>query len=91
MENESLRFVRRGEVVFNSIDDELLMLDPDQGKYFGTGVVGKRIWELLENPMTVMEIVSQLIEEFDVTEEACRRDVEDFIGSLHKLKLVENL
>ena len=83
------RFVRSEKIVSSTIDDELLMLDPDQGKYFGTGAVGKRTWEILQVPVTISEIVGQLMEEFEVTEDVCRADVVKFLEALRELKLID--
>ena len=45
--------VRRGEPLTAEVDEELVMLDPREGRYFGADRIGRRIWELLEQPRTV--------------------------------------
>ena len=85
------KFVRKKDVVSGRLADELVMLDIDQGKYFSLNPVSTRIWDLLEEPKTLEDIVAILMEEFEVTESECHSDVEEFLKELVKLKLVDEV
>ena len=55
------------------------MMHIEKGKYFGLNPVGKRIWDMLEEPKSFSEITQRLLSDFDVTEEQCTREVKDFL------------
>ena len=80
---------RRAEPLTAPVDDELVMLDPRQSRYFGLDRIGQRIWELLERPQSVGELCAALEGEFDVSTETCRADVLAFLGQLEEAELLE--
>lgn len=69
-------------------DGEVVILNLKDGVYYGLNVVGGRIWELIQQPMTVRELQSVLIEEFDVDEQQCYRDVVRLLGDLAARDLI---
>jgi len=81
--------VRRAEPLTAPVDDELVMLDPRQSRYFGLDRIGQRIWELLERPQCVGELCASLEGEFDVSSETCRADVLAFLEQLEEAELLE--
>jgi hypothetical protein len=52
------------------------------GRYYGLNAVGRRIWELLEKPMTVAEICARLCEEFEVDAQSCEAAVLKFANDM---------
>ncbi len=70
-------------------EDQLVMLDAEQSRYFGLDAVGRRIWELLEHPMTVDDLCARLTTEFDVSREECERDVQAFLQQLLDANLLD--
>ena len=66
------------------VGDELVMMSAEKGNYIGLSDVGSRIWELIETPRDVDEVCAQLLNEFDVTPEICRAEVETFLSELVK-------
>jgi hypothetical protein len=45
--------VRCSETIAREVDGELVMLDPRQSIYFALDSIGRRIWDLLEQPQQV--------------------------------------
>ena len=76
-------------LVASDLDEKKVMLNIESGKYFGLDSVGSRIWDLIEKPHTVHELVLKLQEEYDVEENTCRQDVLDFINKLHDQGLID--
>ena len=66
---------------------EAAILNIKSGVYYGLDPVGARIWSLLQDPRTVAEVRSTIINEYDVEPVRCARDL---IGLLEKL-LTEGL
>lgn len=75
--------VRSRRVVENELNaDETVMLDVDQGRYFGVSEIGKVIWETVAEPTSVDDLVAVLLERYEVDEETCRREVISFLNEL---------
>ncbi|MFK7945345.1 MAG: PqqD family peptide modification chaperone, partial [Paracoccaceae bacterium] len=65
-----------------------MMMSISAGKYFALAETGQRIWELLEEPRSIKDIVGVLVAEYDVTEEACLAQVTRFAEDLCENGLV---
>lgn len=70
------------------LDGEAVMMDMDKGKYYNFNSVGSRIWELIEKPISVEEIIAQLLKEFDIDENKCKASVINFINRLNENELI---
>ncbi len=68
---------------------EAAILDLQNGVYYGLDPVGARIWELIQTPREVREIVSQLLDEYDVEPQQCENDVLALLGQLSQRGLIE--
>lgn len=66
------------------VGEELVMMHADKINYIGLSEVGARIWELIETPRDVAAICAQLQQEYDVTPDVCRAEVESFLNELVK-------
>jgi Coenzyme PQQ synthesis protein D (PqqD) len=75
---------RQGEWLSAKVGDELVMMSVNKGDYLGLTEVGARIWELIETPQELEPLCSKLQDEFDVSPETCRVDVEVFLNELVK-------
>ena len=73
---------RREGLMAADMNGSAVMMDIMTGKYYNLGQVGGRIWELLEEPMTLSALVTKLTAEYDVSAEQCRADVEPFLNTL---------
>jgi hypothetical protein len=85
---QSSVIARSAEVAFREVDGETVMMSVQAGKYYSLDAVGTRIWALLEQPRTVAEICSILVEEFEVTPDQCQADVLAFLERLAADELV---
>ena len=81
--------VRSSELVSSDIDGEVVMMSIENGKYYGLDKVGSRIWEVLENPLSVSELIDQLLVEFEVERETCEKDVMYFLQKLDDDNMLE--
>ncbi|MBV7276194.1 lasso peptide biosynthesis PqqD family chaperone [Clostridiaceae bacterium UIB06] len=70
------------------MDDEIVMMDLDRGKYYGFNNVGSRIWQLIKDPLTVKEINLTLLEEFDVDKKVCEEAVFEFLNRLKDEEII---
>jgi hypothetical protein len=79
---------RKPGMLFNEIDGEVVMLSIENSEYYGMDKVGSRIWQLLEKPMLFKELVTKLMDEYEVTEEQCRMDTLGFVKKMTDKKLL---
>jgi len=81
--------VRSPRPLTATVDDEIVMLSPDRGAYFGLNAVASRIWSLLGEPVTIDALCVALTAEYQVDELTCRREVLAFLRELDRAELVE--
>ena len=80
---------RNPSMIFTDLDDIVVMMDADEGKYYEFDAIGAHIWTLLERPRPVAVICEVLLGEYEVTPEVCRRDVMAFLDEAGAVKIVE--
>jgi hypothetical protein len=87
---DDARLVRRDRVLANDLNDsETVMLDVDQGTYYGVTGTGRSIWDLLAEPATPDTIVAALLTEYEVDEDTCRTEVHAFLDDLIEQGLLD--
>ena len=55
---------RSSDPVSSEIDDDLIILSVERGRYYGTELVGQRIWALLAEPIRVDSLCDALMAAF---------------------------
>ena len=80
---------RNPNAISSELDGEAVILDMELGKYHSLDSTGTRIWALLEDKISLDDMVLQLIEEYSVEREQCTTEVEEFINRMADLGLVE--
>lgn len=79
---------RKSGIMTADMDGATVMMDIETGKYYNLGEIGGRIWELLETPMSVNDLINALTEEYDVSVEQCQADTVPFLVSLTERSLL---
>lgn len=85
MEN---RFRRSDAIMAAPLDETVLLLNADTGRYHGLNPVAGRIWELLAESQTIDTLVDQLQREFDVAPDTCRQEVQALVDGLRERGLL---
>jgi hypothetical protein len=85
----SARFVARHRSASCRLGSESVVLDIDQGKYFGLNDVAARVYELLERPHALAELRDAIVAEYEVAPETCESDVRLLLRELLDLGLIE--
>jgi len=75
---------RQGDWLSAKVGDELVMMSAEKGNYIGLSEVGARVWEIIETPHDFDAVCAQLEQEYDVTPDVCRAEVETFLNELVK-------
>lgn len=79
---------RNDDIVFNKLDDEIVMMSIKNGQYYGLDDIATSIYEIIETPVTFNELVKKLLDSFDIDENTCRKDVEAFLLQLESKEIV---
>jgi hypothetical protein len=82
------RYKRSDRTLTGRLQDEIIMMVMDQGKYFSLNPTATRIWDLLEQPMTHDGICEVLVSDYDVELDQCLAEVEEHLKEMVKLKLI---
>jgi len=77
------------EVVASDIDGETVMMSIENGKYYGLDDIGSRIWELIEEPIKVSDLVDTLLGRYEVDRRTCEKDVLKFLNELDDDKILQ--
>lgn len=79
---------RSQELLTSEVDGEVVMMNIESGKYYGINIVGAEIWKLIENPVSVSDICSELVRTFEIDKPTCESEVLTFLGSLESENLL---
>lgn len=77
------------QILTSNLEDELLMMDMDQGYYYGLQGVGKRIWEQLEEPIKIRDLCTNLQQRYAADADTIEREVLAFLADLQGQSLIE--
>jgi hypothetical protein len=71
-----------------TLADEVIILGLDDSMYYGLSGTGARIWELLQTPHTIDEIVTTITGEFDVDRARVEADLDLLLADLQSRGLI---
>ncbi len=63
------------QVAAKVMDGEAILINLGTGIYYSIGATGGFIWSLVEKGVTIQNIISSVVEQYDVSETAARADV----------------
>jgi hypothetical protein len=75
-------------VLSRELGGETVLLNLESGVYYGLDPVGTRVWNLLAQDLTVADVHSIMVEEYDVAPETLQRDLEELVGELCEKQLL---
>jgi len=76
-------------VVWQQVDDGVMLLDVAKGEYFELNASGARMFELLLQAGSIQQVQTQLLTEFEIDEAQLCRDLEQLINALRSAELIK--
>jgi hypothetical protein len=70
------------DIVASDIDGEKVMMSMKRGRYYSLDPVGSRVWEMIERPIKVSDLIDMLMLKYDVDRETCECDTLTFLEEL---------
>ncbi|MBN2126335.1 MAG: PqqD family protein [Deltaproteobacteria bacterium] len=80
--------IRRQDVVTRVLDNQAILLCPETRRPFRLNEAGVRIWEMMDRPMRVEEMVASIQQSYQVDRDEALPDVLAFLGELISTNLV---
>lgn len=81
--------VRKNEEIFTgTIDNEIVAMSIQNGKYYHLNETGSRILALLDHPHSVRELCEAMEGHYRVDGTVCRQDVLEFMQEMAKYNLI---
>ena len=77
------------EMVSCDLEGEPAILDLKDGKYYGLDPVGAKIWNLIQKPIVLKEIIKIILDEYDVDKDQCTNDIFELTEELLDNRLVK--
>ncbi len=74
--------VRGKENIVSDMGGEKVMLSVRNGRYYNLGEIGGKIWDNIEAPVSVDQVVDKLVSEYDVAQIKCKEEVVSFLELL---------
>lgn len=71
------------------VDGESVILDLEGGVYYGLNPVGAQVWEKIQEPVAVEDVIAEITDRYNVDTERCRNDVLSLLQDLEENDLVK--
>ena len=83
-----MRITRNPGVLESQLDDELVLLNVQTGRYYGLNRVGRFVWQTLGESHTLDEVIAAVMDTHDVTLDRATADVQALVRRLAQEGLV---
>jgi hypothetical protein len=78
-----------GQLVTSELDDDLVMMDIKNGSYISLNRTGRIIWQEIEQPLVVTDLIHRLTERYDINESVCTIETLQFLNKMAEQKLID--
>jgi hypothetical protein len=82
MANEAVCPKQRERVLTQRIEEAVVLLDADSGKYYSLDEVGGRMWDLCDGTRTLRQLVAVICEEYDASVKVVEADITELLTEL---------
>lgn len=77
------------DILKTDLGDEMVIMDIETGNYLSINKIGKLIWEMIEQPISVRILLETLTKRFDITEGQCFDECERYLAQMLQHKLIK--
>jgi coenzyme PQQ synthesis protein D (PqqD) len=82
------RFARSAGVSSTVLDREAVLLNLENGVYYGLNRVGTAVWDMLKEEQPLEAVLTAVCDRYDVSEDVARADVAALVSQLREEGLV---
>jgi hypothetical protein len=76
-------------LIISELDDDLVMMNIESGSYLSVNKTGRIIWDKLEQPIVVNDLIKQLRSQFSVDELTCTTETLAFLNKIAEQKALK--
>ena len=80
---------RSSSLLSSNLAGDVVMMDIEQGSYYGLETVAARIWALTEQPTSIGALCDQLVTEYQIAPEQCQHVVMTFLSELLVRRIIQ--
>jgi hypothetical protein len=80
---------RASDVIAAESGHDLVMVSVTKGLYYGISDVARGIWEAIEHPKKVSDLIDDLTASYSIDRETCARETIAFLESLRAEELLQ--
>jgi hypothetical protein len=73
---------RDPEIIAAEADQDLVMVNIASGSYYGMSDVARAIWEAIEHPKKVSDLIDDLTSTYNIQKSKCEEETLLFLGDL---------
>ncbi len=79
---------KASDLIWRSLDDGTVVIDPENGDIQVLNTVGARAWELVDGQRSIDQIAREITQDFEVSIEDAREDLDVYLESLTEMGLI---
>lgn len=91
MISENSLIERSPDLMTSVIDNEVVILSIEDGKYIGLNEMGTEIWSRLSEPIKVSNLLNTLISIYNEDETIIKEQILEFLNSLFEKSIIKLL
>ena len=80
---------REPEIVAAEADNDLVMVSIANGSYYAVSDVAREIWEAIERPRKVFDLIDDLAKSYDIDRTTCQAETLSFLEDLRSEGLLK--
>jgi hypothetical protein len=88
MLRETTRIRANPVVVTATVADEDILLNPVRSEYYSLSHVSRRVWALVQTPISVSALRDAIVAEYDIDAESALDDLRELMTSMSEAGLV---
>jgi hypothetical protein len=77
------------DLLTSEVGDEMVMMDIEAGNYISLNKIGRVIWEHIEQPIKVGDLIDNLINRFNVDRAQCTTDTLEYLNNMLVQKTIK--
>jgi hypothetical protein len=86
---ERIVLMRHEQTAWQLIDDKVIVVTPQTRRVHILSGVGGKVWEYLERPKQIGELVEFICNEYEVDYQRAEKDIKDFIQQLCAREIIK--
>ena len=71
---------KKPDLIWRSLDDGTVIINPEQGDVKVLNEVGARVWELVDGQRSISQIAKEITRDYEVSLDDANKDLQDYLN-----------